>query len=146
MSSLATALHCADSMDQFSNLLLRLVTREAAVAEGGTANEFPVHLHGSLVLQEMLWFQVGIRQSIILIFIFTKCNDFYLFQKPIRLVTSLLSLDPPRLRAVLADPRGCHVTDALVTSDTVGEKSREAVVKRLQGEFAALACSKHGSR
>ena len=33
-----------------------------------------------------------------------------------------------------------------MSSKTVGEKSREGLVKALKGEFASLACSKHGSR
>ena len=102
-----------------------------------------MHLHGSLILQQLLH-----------------------YNKPIKLVRSCLQLPAARLAQLLADPRGCHVTDSFMSrsgrgntlititnnvylplcSSTVGEKSREGLVKSLKGEFVGLACSKHGSR
>ena len=32
-----------------------------------------------------------------------------------------------------------------MASSSVGEKSRDSMVKSLSGEYVALACSKHGS-
>lgn len=50
------------------------------------------------------------------------------------------------LKELLCDPRGCHVTDSFFLSTTVGEKSRDGLIKALQGHLASMACSKHGSR
>ena len=36
--------------------------------------------------------------------------------------------------------------NVFIFSTTVGEKSREGLIKSLKGEFVSLACSKHGSR
>ena len=51
-------------------------------------------------------------------------------QNRIELVTRPLGIEA--LRSVLGDPRGCHVTDTFMASPTVGEKSRDALVKSLQ--------------
>ena len=51
-----------------------------------------VHLHGSLILQELLH-----------------------FSKPIKLVRSLLQLPAPQLSQLLSDPRGCHITDSFMS-------------------------------
>jgi len=120
LAAITGALHCEEHMDLFADLLVKMVTREALAEEDA---EFPTNLHGSLALQELLE-----------------------FNKPIKVVNSLLAMEPAKLRQLLSDPKGSHITDKFVESATIGEKSREALVKRLQGEFAALACSKHGSR
>ena len=36
------------------------------------------------------------------------------------------------LRDLLCDPKGCHVADAFAESDSVGEKSRDGLVKALK--------------
>jgi hypothetical protein len=56
----------------------------------------------------------------------------YRFSKPIKAVTSLLSMSPSKLKELLSDPKGCHVADAFVDSVSVGEKSREGMVKALK--------------
>lgn len=84
---------------------------------------FNVNLHGSLILQEL-----------------------FSFNKPIKLVTSLLALDGVKLRNLFSDPKGSHLVDVFVKSPSIGEKSRDALVKNLQGQFVSLACSKCGSR
>ena len=68
--------------------------------------EASVHLHGSLILQQLL-----------------------MFSKPIKVVRSLLQLPAAQLSQLLSDPRGCHATDSFMTSSHVGEKSRESLVK-----------------
>ena len=118
LAVLTAALHCQDHEKMFASLLLSMATREAVEEQ-----EFPIQIHGSLVPQELLK-----------------------FNKPIKVVNSLLAMEPGKLRQLLSNPRGSHVTDRFVGSATVGEKNREALVRRLQGEFVALACSKHGSR
>ena len=47
-------------------------------------------------------------------------------------VSSLLAMSPSSLRDLLCDPKGCHVADAFAESDSVGEKSRDGLVKALK--------------
>eukprot|EP00090_Calanus_glacialis_P000011 TRINITY_DN10009_c0_g1_i1.p1 TRINITY_DN10009_c0_g1~~TRINITY_DN10009_c0_g1_i1.p1 ORF type:complete len:640 (-),score=274.16 TRINITY_DN10009_c0_g1_i1:25-1944(-) len=120
LTELTSALHCTESQDQLAPCMAYMVTKDAMAEEGKV---FSVHLHGSLALQQLL-----------------------IFGKPIKLVRSLLAMTSSQLSSLLGDPRGCHITDIFMTSKTIGEKSREALVKALKGEFVSLACSKHGSR
>ncbi|XP_069687625.1 nucleolar protein 9 [Periplaneta americana] len=100
--------------------LVPLVARLLPCEEDGVLR---VHLHGSLILQAMLH-----------------------FNKPIRVVSSLLDMQPTRLQALFTDLAGCHITDAFMQSQHVGEKSRDRMIKKLQGMYVSLACSRHGSR
>jgi len=118
MNKIIDALHCQDDTDSIAPCLMYMRTKESLNQE-----EASVHLHGSLILQQLL-----------------------MFSKPIKVVRSLLQLPASQLSQLLSDPRGCHVTDSFMTSSHVGEKSRESLVKSLRGEFVALATSKHGSR
>jgi len=120
MSEIISALHCDENQELIAPCLAHMATKEAIVDK---SKVFPVNLHGSLILQELL-----------------------LFGKPIKIVRSLLTMSASELKTLLSDPRGCHITENFMSSKTVGEKSREGLVKALKGEFASLACSKHGSR
>eukprot|EP00092_Neocalanus_flemingeri_P033062 GFUD01035956.1.p1 GENE.GFUD01035956.1~~GFUD01035956.1.p1 ORF type:complete len:644 (-),score=270.85 GFUD01035956.1:12-1943(-) len=120
LTELTAALHCSDSQDQLASCLAHMVTKDTMAEEGKV---FSVHLHGSLALQQLL-----------------------LFSKPIKVVRSLLAMAPSQLASLLADPRGSHIADNFMTSKTIGEKSREGLVKALKGQFVTLACGKHGSR
>ncbi len=100
------ALGCNDGeekQNKFFLLLIKLLTLDKF--EDGT----PVSLHGALLAQEILH-----------------------FNKPIKLVNSILNTDPVKLAKILSDPRGSHVTDAFMASSTIGEKSRESLIKLLQ--------------
>ena len=135
MAAIIKVLHCNEKQEMLAPLLAHLVTLESW-SEG---EHPPVHLHGSLALQQLL-----------------------LFTKPIKVVRSLLSLGASQLASLLADPRGCHITDSFLTSKHVGEKSREGMMRGLRyiirllvtclhtmilrGQFISLACGKHGSR
>ena len=127
--SIMKSLHCYEPSQhqmKIAPLLAYLSTKEAH--DEGTQNadnsaSLHVNLHGSLILQEMLH-----------------------FSKPIKVVNSLLGMDPNELSSLLCDPRGSHITDAFMESTTIGEKSRDGLVKALQGNLVAMACSKHGSR
>merc|ERR1719234_307902 len=121
MAGTMKVLHCSEKQELLAPLLAHLVTLECWSSEGG--EHPPVHLHGSLALQQLL-----------------------LFTKPIKVVTSLLGLGSAQLAALLGDPRGCHITDSFLTSKHVGEKSREGLVRGLRGQLVGLACGKHGSR
>jgi len=120
LTELTSALHCTESQDLLAPCLAYMVTKDIMAEEGKV---FSVHLHGSLALQQLM-----------------------LFGKPIKIVRSVLSLTPGKLSSLLCDPRGCHITDVFMTSKSIGEKSREGLVKALKGEFVSMACSKHGSR
>lgn len=75
-----------------------------------------INLHGSLIVQEMLQ-----------------------FNKPIKVVNSLLSMSDNDLINLLSDPRGCHITEAFASSSFVGEKSRERLFKKLKVSFTIIA-------
>lgn len=119
MAGIMKVLHCSEKQELLAPLLAHLVTIEC----WSDGEHPPVHLHGSLALQQLL-----------------------LFTKPIKVVRSLLGLGSPQLAALLGDPRGCHITDSFLTSKHVGEKSREGLVRGLRGQLVGLACGKHGSR
>ena len=70
------------------------------------------NLHGTYIIQELFY-----------------------FNKPIKIVDSLLSMTPSNLIKLLTDVRGCHITDAFVQSNFVGEKSRDRLIKKLQVKF-----------
>ena len=105
MAAIIKVLHCNEKQEMLAPLLAHLVTLESW-SEG---EHPPVHLHGSLALQQLL-----------------------LFTKPIKVVRSLLSLGASQLASLLADPRGCHITDSFLTSKHVGEKSREGLIRGLR--------------
>lgn len=84
-----------------------MATKEALNEE---SKSFPVNLHGSLIVQELLH-----------------------FKKPIKVVSSLLkAFGPKALGELLSDVRGNHITEAFVSSETIGEKSRDGLVKGLK--------------
>ena len=122
------SLHCYEPPQhqlKFVTLLAYLSTRESYEETKGSPEtpQLSVSLHGSLIIQELL-------------------N----FNKPIKVVNSLLDMDANELKVLLSDPRGCHITDSFMQSTTIGEKSRDGLIKLMQPHLASLACSKHGSR
>jgi nucleolar protein 9 len=105
---LMKALHCIEPKERqtfLSPLTLSLVTYE----EQANSNKLHIHLNGSLILQTLL-------------------N----FNKPIQVINSLLDMNISDLKTVLTDPKGCHVMDAFMKSEYVGEKSRDRMMKKLQ--------------
>ncbi|XKL60055.1 hypothetical protein PGB90_001071 [Kerria lacca] len=82
-----------------------------------------VQLHGSLLIQNMLK-----------------------FNKPIKVINSLLEIKGNTLINIFCDPKGSHIADAFFESEFVGEKSKEKLFKVLRGFYSSLAVSKHGSR
>ena len=109
--ALMKSFHCYEPstrQEKVAPLLVHMLTYEVLEAKAEDDAPPPVHLHGSLLLQEML-----------------------AFNKPIKVANSLLGMKKQKLRMLLSDPRGCHITDAFMASATVGEKSRDALVKAL---------------
>lgn len=122
VSALQTALHCAapkERADRLAVLTMKLKPFEVAATDKSTF----VHLHGSLILQSML-----------------------AFNKPIKLVQSILDTKPDELADLFGGPCGSHVVDAFIGSKFIGEKSREKFIKHMNGTFLQLAVSRHGSR
>ncbi|CAK9794728.1 Nucleolar protein 9 [Anthophora quadrimaculata] len=91
--------------------------------KGNNDSKSLISLHGSLIVQAIL-------------------N----FNKPIKLVNSLLETDAEELVRMFEDPRGSRIVDAFMDSKYIGEKSREKLAKKLKGYWAQLAHSIHGSR
>ncbi|XP_076389836.1 nucleolar protein 9 [Megachile rotundata] len=87
-------------------------------------NSHPVIcLHGSLIIQAILK-----------------------FNKPIKIVNSLLEMNEEELVRILEDPKGSRIVDAFMDSEYIGEKSREKFAKKFRGYWAQMASSTHGSR
>lgn len=82
-----------------------------------------ISLHGSLIIQAIL-------------------N----FNKPIKMVNSLLETDIEQAVRLFEDPKGSRIVDAYMDSKYIGEKSREKLGKKLKGYWSQLARSTHGSR
>ncbi|XP_058789987.1 nucleolar protein 9 [Phymastichus coffea] len=68
------------------------------------------------------------------------------FNKPIKIVNSLLSMSTEDLLELFEDPKGSWIMDAFMDSEYIGEKSREKLARNLRGTWAKLATSTHGSR
>ena len=100
------ALECQENPEKQNKFLFYLTKLQKS---SEFSEETPVNLHGTLIAQEILH-----------------------FNKPIKLVNSILASDSEKLCQILSDPRGCHITDAFMTSSTIGEKSRESLIKILQ--------------
>lgn len=82
-----------------------------------------ISLHGSLIVQAILK-----------------------FNKPIKMVNSLLEMDVEKVVQIFEDPKGSRIVDAFMDSKYIGEKSREKLVKKLKGYWSQLAKNTHGSR
>lgn len=122
VTAIQSALHCTAPKERFERLsVLTMKLKPFEVAASDQSNF--VHLHGSLILQAMLR-----------------------FNKPIKLVQSLLDTRPTELAELFANARGSHVVDAFIASKFIGEKSREKFIKHMNGTFLDLAVSTHGSR
>ncbi|XP_047475062.1 nucleolar protein 9-like isoform X2 [Penaeus chinensis] len=80
-------------------------------------------LHGSLILQEFLQ-----------------------FNKPSKVVKSLLEMTTNNLQELACDMKGSHVISAYFASKFVGLKNHEKMIHKFKGTFTALACCKSGSR
>lgn len=68
------------------------------------------------------------------------------FNKPIKIINSILGIDLNNLKKIFCNRMGCHIVDAFVKSQYVGEKSREKLIRKLQGTYQDLASDKYGSR
>ncbi|XP_034104081.1 nucleolar protein 9 [Drosophila albomicans] len=122
ISALQNALHVSGDKEKskmFFNCLVKLKPHELLA---GDQSGF-VHLHGSLIVQHILQ-----------------------FNKPIFLVNCILELPAVQLSQVFNTPNGSHIVDAFLQSKYIGEKSRERLIRLLDGFYVDLAITRHGSR
>ncbi|KAK6632249.1 hypothetical protein RUM44_007284 [Polyplax serrata] len=117
MTMLSKTFHMKDNKDIVPTLSL-MTPAENVNFEEGTFN-----IHGCLVIQEILG-----------------------FRKPGNVVRSLLDMTESNVVKLLCDTKGCHITDAYIKGQYVGEKNKDKLFKKLQGHYLELATSKHGSR
>ena len=87
--ALMKTLKCFEENHQ-NKFLLNL--SKMAPTNSDPENSKKINLHGTLLVQEILH-----------------------FNKPIKLVNSLLNTDAEKLSNLLSDPRGCHITDAFMS-------------------------------
>lgn len=123
MSALQTSLQCHGSPAKtavFFQCLVKLKPHDITLQDKSAF----VHLHGSLIVQSLLQ-----------------------YNKPIMLVNCIVeSTEPAQLVSIFNTPNGSHIVDAFMGSKYIGEKSREKLIRRLEGFYMELAVSKFGSR
>ncbi|TNN74467.1 Nucleolar protein 9 [Liparis tanakae] len=128
---LLRAFHCAEPgtrhvscLPLFMSLLTYEVYYHSDAAEGSTQTEVPLSsicYHGSRLVQALAKFK---ERSLLL--------------------SSLRTLTPADLLTLASDPSGSHVLQALIT--TSSDKGRGKILKRLEGQYVPMACSRLGSR
>lgn len=123
VNAMTKSLKCDKSTDQTQLVRCMVTLKSPTQLEASDKSRPTVNLHGSLITQATL-------------------N----FNKPIKIVNSLLQMDNEELLWLFSDPKGSHVLDAFMDSKYIGEKSREKLYKKLPGTWAELAKSTHGSR
>ncbi|KAM9719693.1 nucleolar protein 9 [Menidia menidia] len=131
MQCLLRAFHCAEPgsrhdtcLPLFMSLLTYEVYYHCETAEGSTNTEIPltaICYHGSRLVQALAKFK---ERSLLL--------------------SSLRALTPADLLTLASDAAGSHVLQALVT--TSSDKGRGKILKRLEGQYVQMACSRLGSR
>eukprot|EP00063_Salmo_salar_P072183 XP_014047018.1 PREDICTED: nucleolar protein 9 isoform X2 [Salmo salar] len=131
MQRLLNAFHCAEPASRHTAclpLFLSLLTHEvyysSEAAEGNTQTERPLSsicYHGSRLVQSL-----------------AKFKDRSL------LLNSLRSLTPADHLTLGTDQSGSHVLQLLVTSSS--DKGRGKILRRLEGQYVQMACSRYGSR
>ncbi|XP_058456455.1 nucleolar protein 9 [Malaya genurostris] len=113
------ALHCSDAGGE--KLLASVL--QLMPLEKQTTTTTQIHIHGSIVVQNIL--------------------D---FNKPIKLVSAILETKNSHLAKIFTDPKGSFIANAFIDSKFVGEKSRDKLIRHLEGCYMDLALSSHGSR
>ncbi|GBN88285.1 Nucleolar protein 9 [Araneus ventricosus] len=67
------------------------------------------------------------------------------FQKPIKVVNSVLNMKPQELGHLARHMQGCHVLNAFLSSSTVGEKSKDKLIQSLKPCIIDIASDRNGS-
>ncbi|XP_071348222.1 nucleolar protein 9 [Trachinotus anak] len=131
MQCLLRAFHCAEPgsrhitcLPLFMSLLTYEVYYHSDTAEGSKQTEVPLSsicYHGSRLVQALAK-----------------------FKERSHLLSSLRTLNPADLLTLASDPAGSHVLQALIT--TSSDKGRGKILKRMEGLYVQMACSRLGSR
>ncbi|XP_043990346.1 nucleolar protein 9 [Gambusia affinis] len=131
MRCLLNSFHCAEPgsrhvccLPLFMSLLTYEVYYQTDATEGSTQKEVPltsICYHGSRLVQALAR-----------------------FKERSHLLSSLRTLSPADLLTMASDPSGSHVLQALIT--TSSDKGRGKILKRLEGQYVQMACSRLGSR
>ncbi|KAM3865551.1 nucleolar protein 9 [Diretmus argenteus] len=131
MQTLLHAFHCAEPgtrhtscLPLFMSLLTYEVYYHSDTAEDGIQTKVPlaaICYHGSCLVQALAKFK---ERSLLL--------------------NSLRSLTPADLLTLASHPSGSHVLQALIT--TASDKGRGKILRRLEGLYVQMACSRLGSR
>ncbi|XP_056453656.1 nucleolar protein 9 [Gadus chalcogrammus] len=131
MQHLLSAFHCEEPATRqacclplFLSLLTHEVYYASETAEGDLKKEVPLSsicYHGSRLVQALARFQ---DRSL--------------------LMGSLRALAPADLATLSSDPAGSHVMQALITLSS--DKGRGKILRRMEGQFVQIACSRTGSR
>uniref|UniRef100_A0A3B3VEL2 NOP9 nucleolar protein n=1 Tax=Poecilia latipinna TaxID=48699 RepID=A0A3B3VEL2_9TELE len=131
MRCLLNAFHCAEPgsrhvccLPLFMSLLTYEMYYQTDATEGSTQKEVPltsICYHGSRLVQALAK-----------------------FKERSHLLSSLRTLSPADLLTMASDPSGSHVLQALIT--TSSDKGRGKILKRLEGQYVQMACSRLGSR
>ncbi|XP_044008257.1 nucleolar protein 9 [Aphidius gifuensis] len=112
-----------DKLAHFVDLVVRLINWEQYESAKKCQRVIPLHLHGSLIIQAILQ-----------------------FNKPIKVVNSLLAMNGSDLAILFGEPKGSRILDAFMDSKFIGEKSRDKLIIKLKGNWLELARGTHGSR
>lgn len=126
LQGIMKAMKCFEPEERQNSLLLclsRFVDFENLPAENTNLDKEKLNMQGTLMVQTILE-----------------------FNKPIKLVNSILSTELNVLKGLFMNINGCHIMDAYMKSSFVGEKSREKLIKKLQGSYQTLVTSRYGSR
>ncbi|XP_043269927.1 nucleolar protein 9 [Venturia canescens] len=126
VSSISKTLNCEEAEKQ-SKIVPAVAALQSSekIQESSETHDskLEINLHGSIALQAMLR-----------------------FNKPIKIVNSLLAMKPEDVVELFSNPKGSRILDAFMESKFIGEKSREKLAKSLQGHWVDLAKGIHGSR
>lgn len=118
IQSLLRCLECEKS----PNFTIQCITNLMPLKVVEQKTEIDVHLHGSLILQHILK-----------------------FNKPIKIVQNLLDMKPQNLSDIFCHQKGSRIADSFLESKFIGEKSREKLIKHLEGMYLKMALSRNGS-
>uniref|UniRef100_A0A3P9KCJ6 PUM-HD domain-containing protein n=1 Tax=Oryzias latipes TaxID=8090 RepID=A0A3P9KCJ6_ORYLA len=131
IKSLLNAFHCAEPSSRqvcclplFMSLLTYELYYHSDTAGGDAQTEIPltsICYHGSRLVQALAKFK---ERSLLL--------------------SSLRTLTPADLFTLASHPAGSHVLQALIT--TSSDKGRGKILRRLEGQYGQMACSRLGSR
>lgn len=122
IAALQSALHITGDKERMKSFFLCLLKLKPFEILQQDKTNF-VHLHGSLIIQDILR-----------------------FNKPIFMVNCILETSPDYLVNIFSTPNGSHICDAFLQSKFIGEKSREKLLRHLEGFYVDMAITRCGSR